>query len=62
MALCSSLMLAPGADIAVVSKLLGNASISITAGDRVGTAAADAVNGPDNLIAHMVLTLEDAST
>jgi hypothetical protein len=39
----------------VVSKLLGHASISITAdayGDLIGTVASDAVNGAANLIAH----------
>jgi hypothetical protein len=48
-------MLASGADIAVVSKLLGHASISIPAdvyGHLVGTVASDAVNGAANLIAH----------
>jgi integrase len=54
----ASLMLASGADIAVVSKLLGHASISITAdvyGHLVGTVASDAVNGAANLIARTVL-------
>jgi integrase len=57
----ASLMLASGADIAVVSKLLGHASISITAdvyGHLVGTVASDAVNGAANLIAHTVHTPE----
>jgi integrase len=43
-----------GTDIAVVSKLLGHASISITAdvyGHLVGTVASDAANGAANLIA-----------
>jgi integrase len=55
----ASLMLASGADIAVVSKLLGHASISITAdvyGHLVGTVASDAVNGAASLIAHTVHT------
>jgi hypothetical protein len=45
----------------VVSKLLGHASISITAdayGDLIGTVASDAVNGAANLIAHTVHTPE----
>ena len=49
----ASLMLASGADIAVVSKLLGHASIAITAdvyGHLIGTVASDAVNGAANLI------------
>jgi integrase len=61
----ASLMLASGADIAVVSKLLGHASISITAdvyGHLVGTVASDTVNGAANLIAHTVHTPEGAST
>jgi site-specific recombinase XerD len=48
-------LIASGADIAVVSKLLGHASISITAdvyGHLIGTVASDAVNGAANLIAH----------
>jgi integrase len=60
----ASLMLASGADIAIVSKLLGHASISITAdvyGHLVGTVASDAVNGAANLIAHTVHTPEGAS-
>jgi integrase len=55
----ASLMLASGADIAVVSKLLGHASIAITAdvyGHLVGTIAQKAVNGAANLIAHTVHT------
>jgi integrase len=54
----------PGADIAVVSKLLGHASISITAdlyGHLIGTAASDAVNGAARLIAHTVHTVEGVS-
>jgi integrase len=61
----ASLMLASGADIAVVSKLLGHASISITAdvyGHLVGTVASDAVNGAANLIALTSLAQEDGST
>jgi integrase len=57
----ASLMLASGADIAVVSKLLGHASISITAdvyGHLIGTVASDAVNGAANLIARTVHTPE----
>jgi integrase len=53
----ASLMIASGADIAVVSKLLGHASISITAdvyGHLIGTVASDAVNGAAALIAHTV--------
>ena len=57
---CSaSLMLASGADIAVVSKLLGHASIAVTAdvyGHLVGTIAQKAVNGAANLIARTVHT------
>jgi integrase len=51
----ASLMLASGADLAVVSKLLGHKSITITAdiyGHLIGTVASDAVNGAANLIAH----------
>ena len=54
-------MLASGAYIAVVSKLLGHASISITAdvmGTLIGTVASNAVDGPTNLIAHTVHTPE----
>ncbi len=61
----ASLMLASGADIAVVSKLLGHASISITAdvyGHLVGTVASDAVNGAANLITRKVLAQEDVNT
>jgi integrase len=55
----ASLMLASGADIAVVSKLMGHASISITSdvyGHLVGTIAQQAVDGAANLIAHTVRT------
>jgi integrase len=55
----ASLMLASGADIAVVSKLMGHASISITSdvyGHLVGTIAQQAVDGAANLIAHTVHT------
>jgi hypothetical protein len=55
----ASLMLASGADIAVVSKLLGHASIAVTAevyGHLVGTIAQKAVDGAANLIAHTVHT------
>jgi integrase len=58
----ASLMLASGADIAVVSKLLGHASIAITAdvyGHLVGTIAQKAVDGAANLIAHTVHTHEE---
>ena len=60
----ASLMLASGADIAVVSKLLGHACIAITSdvyGHLVGTIASDAVNGAANLIAHTVHTPEGVS-
>ncbi len=52
-------MLGSGADIAVVSKLLGHASIAITSdvfGHVIGTVASEAVNGAANLIAHTVHT------
>jgi integrase len=55
----ASLMLASGADIAVVSKLMGHASIAITSdvyGHLVGTIAQQAVDGAANLIAHTVHT------
>jgi integrase len=55
----ASLILASGADIAVVSKLLGHASIAVTAdvyGHLVGTIAQKAVDGAANLIAHTVHT------
>jgi integrase len=51
----ASLMLASGADIAVVSKLIGHASIGVTSdvyGHLVGTIAQQAVDGVANLIAH----------
>ena len=50
----ASLMLASGAD-AVVSKLMGHASIAVTSdvyGHLVGTIAQKAVDGAANLIAH----------
>jgi integrase len=59
----ASLMLASGADIAVVSKLLGHASITVTAdvyGHLVGTIAQKAVDGAANLIAHTVHTHQGA--
>jgi integrase len=59
----ASLMLASGADTAVVSKLLGHASIAITAdvyGHLVGTIAQKAVDGAANLIAHTVHMPEGA--
>ena len=52
-------MLGSGADIAVVSKLLGHGSIAITSdlfGHVIGTVASEAVNGAANLIAHTVHT------
>ena len=52
-------MLGSGADIAVVSKLLGHGSIAITSdvfGHVIGTVASEAVNGAANLIAHIVHT------
>jgi hypothetical protein len=55
------LLMLASADIAVVSKLPGHASISITAdvyGHLIGTVASDAVNGAANLIAHTVPTPE----
>jgi integrase len=55
----ASLMLASGADIAVVSKLIGHASIGVTSdvyGHLVGTIAQQAVDGVANLIAHTVHT------
>ena len=60
----ASLMLASGADIAMVSKLLGHASITITAdvyGHLVGTVASDAGNGAANLITRTSLAHEDVS-
>ena len=47
----ASLLIASGADIAVISKLLGHASVAITAdvyGHLIGTVASDAVNGAAN--------------
>ena len=61
----AALLMASGADIAVVSKLLGHASITVTSnvyGHLVGTVASDAVNGAANLIAHTVHTPEGVST
>jgi len=55
----ASLMLASGADIAVVSKLMGHASIAVTSdvyGHLVGTIAQKAVDGAANLIAHTTHT------
>jgi site-specific recombinase XerD len=52
-------MSASGAGIAVVSLLLGHASIAITAdiyGHVIGTIAQKAVDGAANLIAHTVHT------
>jgi integrase len=59
----ASLMLASGADIAVVSKLMGHASITVTSdvyGHLVGTIAQQAVDGAANLIAHTVHTHQGA--
>ena len=45
----------------MISKLLGHASVAITAdmyGHLIGTVASDAVNGAANLIAHTVHTPE----
>jgi integrase len=61
----ASLMLASGADLAVVSKLLGHKSITITAdiyGHLIGTVASDAVNGAANLIARTTHTHQGVST
>jgi site-specific recombinase XerD len=58
-------MLASGADIAVVSKLMGHASIAITSdvyGHLVGTIAQQAVDGAANLIGHTVQTHGGADT
>jgi integrase len=58
-----SLMLAGGADIAVVSKLLGHASIAITAdvyASLVGDIDQQAVNGAANLIASRSLAQRGA--
>jgi Phage integrase family len=55
----ASLMLASGADIAVVSELMGHASIGVTSdvyGHLVGTIAQQAVDGAANLIAHSAHT------
>jgi integrase len=55
----ASLMLAGGADISTVSKLLGHASISITAdvyAHLVAAVGQRAVDGAANLIAHTVQT------
>ena len=60
----ASLLIASGADIAVISKLLGHASVAITAdvyGHLIGTVASDAVNGAANLIAHTVHSPEGVS-
>jgi integrase len=58
----ASLMLAAGADIAVVSKLMGHASISITAdvyAHLVAAVGQNAVDGAANLVAaHTLLTQE----
>ncbi|HEX3197588.1 MAG TPA: tyrosine-type recombinase/integrase [Propionibacteriaceae bacterium] len=55
-----SLMIAGGADLAIVSKLAGHSSVSITAdtyGHLVGTVAADAMNRAANLVRpHNALT------
>ena len=51
----ASLMLASGADIGVVSKLLGPASVATTADvyeHLIGTIAQEAVDGAANLIGH----------
>jgi integrase len=61
----ASLMLASGADIAVVSKLMGHASIAIASdvyGHLVGTIAQQAGDGAANLIAHTVHTHRGADT
>jgi integrase len=55
----ASLMLAGGADISTVSKLLGHASISITAdvySHLIAAVGQRAVDGAANLIAHTVHT------
>jgi len=55
----ASLMLASGADVSVVSKLLGHASITVTAdvyGHLVGTIAQQAVDGAAALIVHTMHT------
>jgi integrase len=59
----ASLMLASGADIAVVSKLMGHASISVASdvyGHLVGTIAQEAADGAASLIAHKVHTHQAA--
>jgi integrase len=61
----ASLALAGGADIAIVSKLLGHSSLSITSdiyAHMVGTVASDAVNGAANLIAHTLHTQPGVNT
>ena len=61
----ASLLIASGADIAVISKLLGHASVAITAdvyGHLIATVASDAVNGAANLIAHTTHTQQGVST
>jgi integrase len=60
----ASLLLASGADISVVSKLMGHASITVTSdvyGHLVGTIAQEAVDGAAALIAHKVHTPEGVS-
>ena len=54
-------MLASSADIAVVSKLIGHAGVTVIGdvyGRLVGTIAQQAVEGAANLIAHTVHTRE----
>jgi integrase len=61
----ASLMLAGGADISTVSKLLGHASISITAdvyAHLVAAVGQRAVDGAANLIASTSLTQQDVTT
>jgi integrase len=58
-------MIAGGTDIAIVSKLCGHSSISITAdiyGHLIGTVASDAVNRAANLITRTVLAQPDVTT
>ena len=59
----AALLIASHADIAVVSKLLGHASIILTSNVHglIGAVASDAVNGAANLIAHTVHTPEGVS-
>ena len=60
-----SYLIEVGTDIAIVSKLMGHASISITAdiyGHLVGTAASDAVNRAANLITRTSLAQPDVKT